>query len=120
MQRDSIRGIAPELDAARSAHARREGKNLNALALELPLYGVRLKDGVLRAVLFLPLLNALLPASLLRAGIARSGADGIVYLSPATRARFSALGLPPGRLLLPLRRAWLFPRLAAMFLPSPS
>ena len=54
-----------------------------------------------RAVLLLPLLNALLPASLLRAGIARSGADGIVYLSPATRARFGALGLPPGRLLLP-------------------
>ena len=44
MQRDSIRGIAPELDAARSAHARREGKNLHALALEALADGVGLGE----------------------------------------------------------------------------
>jgi glycosyltransferase involved in cell wall biosynthesis/thymidylate kinase len=54
-----------------------------------------------RALLALPLLNALLPGAVLRAGFARSGADEIVYLSPSGRQRFAALGLPPGRLLLP-------------------
>lgn len=54
-----------------------------------------------REVLLLPLLNALLPAAVLRAGVARAGADGMVYLSPAAQARYAALGLPAGKLLLP-------------------
>lgn len=54
-----------------------------------------------RELLALPLLNALLPGAALRAGFARSGADEIVYLSPSARERFTRLGLPPGRLLLP-------------------
>lgn len=54
-----------------------------------------------RSVLALPLLNALLPAWLLRRGYARSGAEDIVYLSPSARERFAAVGLPLGRLLVP-------------------
>lgn len=54
-----------------------------------------------RQVLLLPLLNALCPPALLRAGLARSGADEIVYLSPSAQNRFAAAGLPPGRLMLP-------------------
>lgn len=54
-----------------------------------------------RAVLTLPLLNALLPGALLRSGFRRSGAADIVYLSAAARERFSSLGLAPGRLLPP-------------------
>lgn len=54
-----------------------------------------------RHLLVLPLLNALLPGVVLRAGFARSGAKEIVYLSPSARERFTTLGLPPGRLLLP-------------------
>ncbi|MEK0085497.1 glycosyltransferase [Benzoatithermus flavus] len=54
-----------------------------------------------RHLLALPLLNALLPGAALRAGFARSGAREIVYLSPSARERFTALGLPPGKLLLP-------------------
>lgn len=54
-----------------------------------------------RALLTLPLLNALLPGALLRGGFHRSGAADIVYLSGAARERFTSLGLMPGRLLLP-------------------
>jgi glycosyltransferase involved in cell wall biosynthesis/thymidylate kinase len=54
-----------------------------------------------RGLLALPLLNALLPGLALRHGLRRSGAVDIVYLSAAARERFSALGLPPGRLLVP-------------------
>ncbi|MGD9510252.1 MAG: glycosyltransferase [Geminicoccaceae bacterium] len=54
-----------------------------------------------RALLALPLLNALLPGAVLRAAVRRSGADRIVYLSEAARTRFAALGLPLGQLLRP-------------------
>ncbi|HEX6012051.1 MAG TPA: glycosyltransferase, partial [Geminicoccaceae bacterium] len=54
-----------------------------------------------RGLLALPLLNALLPGFVLRRGLRRSGAVDVVYLSAAARERFGALGLPPGRLLLP-------------------
>lgn len=54
-----------------------------------------------RALLTLPLLNALLPGALLRGGYRRSGATDIVYLSSTARKRFTSLGLAPGRLLLP-------------------
>ncbi|MFL5335123.1 MAG: glycosyltransferase [Geminicoccaceae bacterium] len=54
-----------------------------------------------RSLLALPLLNALLPGPLLRAGLRRSGADDIIYLSSEARRRFATLGLPPGRLLRP-------------------
>ena len=54
-----------------------------------------------RSLLALPLLNAALPGPLLRAGLRRSGADEMVYLSAAARRRFATLGLPPGRLLRP-------------------
>ncbi|MFO1049901.1 MAG: hypothetical protein U1E52_18620 [Geminicoccaceae bacterium] len=52
-------------------------------------------------LLLLPLLNALLPGCSLRAGLRRSGADEIVYLSETARERFARLGLPVGRLLRP-------------------
>lgn len=54
-----------------------------------------------RAVAALPLVNALLPGLLLRRGLARSGADEVLYLSAATRERYAELGLPRGRLLRP-------------------
>lgn len=54
-----------------------------------------------REVAALPLVNALLPGFLLRRGLARSGADDVLYLSEAARLRYSALGLPRGRLLRP-------------------
>lgn len=54
-----------------------------------------------RELLGLPLLGALLPGAVLRAGFARSGADEIVYLSAAAQRRFSALGLPVGRRITP-------------------
>ena len=41
-----------------------------------------------RALLALPLVNALLPGMALRAGLRRSGADELVYLSEAARQRF--------------------------------
>jgi glycosyltransferase involved in cell wall biosynthesis len=41
------------------------------------------------------------PEPLLRAGLRRSGADDIVYLSAEARRRFATLGLSPGRLLRP-------------------
>jgi glycosyltransferase involved in cell wall biosynthesis/thymidylate kinase len=54
-----------------------------------------------REVALLPLVNALLPGFLLRRGLARSGADDVLYLSEAARRRYGALGLPTGRLLRP-------------------
>ena len=54
-----------------------------------------------RALLTLPLLNALLPAVLLRAGYRRSGAENIAYLSRETQERYVALGLPAGYHLRP-------------------
>lgn len=54
-----------------------------------------------RALLALPLVNALLPGAVLRAALRRSGADGVIYLSEAARARFAAAGLPLGQLLRP-------------------
>lgn len=54
-----------------------------------------------RAVVALPAVNALLPGWLLRRGLARSGADEVLYLSEAARERYAALGLPRGRLLRP-------------------
>ena len=54
-----------------------------------------------RHVLLLPFLNALLPASRLRRGFERSGAEGVVYVSRATRRRLTAEGLPPGQVLTP-------------------
>ena len=54
-----------------------------------------------RATLALPLVNALLPGAVLRAGFRRSGAAEILYLSAAARERFADLGLPLGRLLYP-------------------
>ncbi len=54
-----------------------------------------------RSVVALPALNALLPGFLLRLGLARSGADELLYLSAAARERYNALGLPRGRLLRP-------------------
>ena len=54
-----------------------------------------------RAVLALPVLNAFLPGAMLRAGLRRSGAEEIVYLSASARERFARLGLPLGRLLRP-------------------
>lgn len=54
-----------------------------------------------RAVAALPAINALLPGLLLRRGLARSGADQVLYLSEAARRRYGALGLPRGRLLRP-------------------
>lgn len=54
-----------------------------------------------REVAALPLVNALLPGFLLRRGLARSGADDVLYLSETARLRYGALGLPRGRLLRP-------------------
>ena len=54
-----------------------------------------------RSLLTLPLVNALLPGLVLRRGLRRSGAAEMIYLSSAARERFTLLGLPPGRLLLP-------------------
>ena len=54
-----------------------------------------------RNLLALPLLNAILPGAFLRAGLQRSGATELIYLSQAARERYSVLGLPPGRLLRP-------------------
>lgn len=54
-----------------------------------------------RTLLLLPLLNALLPGAALRRGLARCGAQEVIYLSHAARRRFVRLGLPPGRLLRP-------------------
>ena len=54
-----------------------------------------------RRLLALPLLDALLPAALLRWGWRRSGADDVVYLSGAAQSRYAALGLPLGRRLTP-------------------
>lgn len=65
---------------------------------------LRLRPGQLwqeRALLALPLCNALLPGAALRAGFRCSGATEMIYLSVAARERFTRLGLPPGRLLLP-------------------
>ena len=63
-----------------------------------------------RALLLLPLINALLPGAALRTGLRRSGADEVIYLSNAARQRFARLGLPPGRLLRPqVDRAALLP-----------
>ena len=45
-----------------------------------------------RALLALPLINALLPGAALRAGLRRSGADEVVYLSDAARQRFARAG----------------------------
>jgi hypothetical protein len=67
-----------------------------------------------RALLALPLVNALLPGMALRAGLRRSGADELVYLSEAARQRFTRAGLPPGRLLRPqIDRAMLLPPIPA-------
>ncbi len=64
-----------------------------------------------RATLALPLVNACLPGAALRAGLRRSGADEIVYLSHAARQRYARLGLPLGRLLRPqVDRAALLPQ----------
>ncbi|MDX6752506.1 hypothetical protein SH611_22125 [Geminicoccaceae bacterium 1502E] len=65
-----------------------------------------------RRLLALPILGALVPGLLLRRGFARSGAGGIVYLSPSARARFTGLGLPAGCLLAPQVDAALCTRLA--------
>ena len=54
-----------------------------------------------RDLLGLPLLNALLPAAVLRRGFRRSGAADVVYLSAAAQAGFAAAGLPAGRKLVP-------------------
>ncbi len=54
-----------------------------------------------RRFVALPAVNALLPGFLLRRGLARSGADEVLYLSAAARERYGALGLPQGRLLRP-------------------
>src|SRR4051794_26504807 len=54
-----------------------------------------------RSLLALPLLNAVLPGSLLRAGLRRAGADDIVYLSAEARRRFPPGVLPPGGLRRP-------------------
>ena len=74
---------------------------------------LRLGPGTLlreRSLLVLPLLNALLPGVLLRRGLRRSGADGVIYLSHAARERFARLGLPLGQLLRPqVDRAVLLP-----------
>ena len=79
---------------------------------ELLRLGVR---GLLheRALLALPLLNALLPGAVLRAGLRRSCAADIVYLSRAARERYASLGLPAGRLLKPQVDA------AALLPPAP-
>lgn len=63
-----------------------------------------------RALLALPLVNALLPGAALRAGFRRSGADEIVYLSDEAQRRFTQLGLPQGRCMRPqIDRAALLP-----------
>ncbi len=54
-----------------------------------------------RRLMLLPLVNALLPGHLVRAGYRRSGAVRPIYLSEAGRERFRAIGLPPGPLLRP-------------------
>lgn len=54
-----------------------------------------------RAMLALPLCDALLPGSFLSRAFRRSGADDIVYLSEAARSRYATLGLPAGRQLRP-------------------
>ena len=54
-----------------------------------------------RTLLALVLLNALIPASVLRRGFARSGASGLVFLSEAARRRFAAFGLHDGVTLRP-------------------
>lgn len=54
-----------------------------------------------RALLALPLWNALLPGWLLRIGYHRSNADSLVYLSRETRSRYHQLGLPRGKALRP-------------------
>ena len=80
-----------------------------------PLELLRLGAGPLwreRSLLALPLLNALLPGWSLRAGLRRSAADEMVYLSATVRARFTALGLPPGRLLRPQVGAAVLPPLS--------
>ena len=51
--------------------------------------------------LALPLLDALAPGRVLAAGLRRSGADDIVYLSDAAQRRYVAAGLPAGRRLVP-------------------
>ncbi len=66
-------------------------------------------------LLLLPLANALLPATFLRRGFGRSGADDMVYLSAAARERYAALGLPAGRLLRPRADAGL-----CLALPPPA
>lgn len=112
--RAEIRRVGPErvflvTGAFRLARLRR--LDLGA-AVSLVMASPRLRPGEFRrlgvgdlwrerALLALPLLNALLPGAVLRRGWARGGADDVVYLSPAARSRFAALGLPPGRLLLP-------------------
>jgi glycosyltransferase involved in cell wall biosynthesis/thymidylate kinase len=67
-----------------------------------------------RRLLALPLLNAILPGAALRAGLLRSGATELVYLSETARERYSVLGLPPGRLLRPQIET------AALLPPPPS
>ena len=54
-----------------------------------------------RDVLRGPLLDALVPGWALRRGFRRSGAASLVYLSEAARARYGAVGLPEGELLVP-------------------
>jgi glycosyltransferase involved in cell wall biosynthesis/thymidylate kinase len=69
-----------------------------------------------RRLMLLPLVNALLPGCLVRAGYRRSGAVRPIYLSEAGRERFRAIGLPPGPVLRPQVEAppiMLRPRLLA-------
>jgi glycosyltransferase involved in cell wall biosynthesis/thymidylate kinase len=64
----------------------------------------RLRPATLRREwrwLALPLIDAILPGSLLVRGFSRSGADDTVYLSRAAQLRYAACGLPGGRRLVP-------------------
>jgi glycosyltransferase involved in cell wall biosynthesis/thymidylate kinase len=62
-----------------------------------------------RRLMLLPLINAMLPGTLLALGFRRSGASRPIYLSEAGRKRYRALGLPFGPLLRPQvePRAWI-------------
>ena len=65
-----------------------------------------------REVAARPLLNCLLPGSLLRAGFRRSGAHGMIYLSREAQQRYSKLGLPQGRFLRPQVTPFIAPPVA--------
>ena len=53
------------------------------------------------SLLKLPVVSSLIPGWLLAQGYKRSGATDVIYISSAAQVRYSKLGLPVGRVLLP-------------------